>query len=65
MNWQANPLMPSSPPHTCGHRVVTQRAVLTFDLLPTSYLFKRGHSIRLAVAGADADHFAPLPGDLP
>ncbi|MDP8256329.1 MAG: CocE/NonD family hydrolase [Candidatus Alcyoniella australis] len=36
---------------------------LIFDLQPTSYLFKRGHSLRIAVAGADADHFRPLPGD--
>ena len=40
-------------------------AELVFDLLPTSYLFRRGHSIRVAVAGADADHFAPLTGDPP
>lgn len=32
-------------------------AELTFDLNPTSYLFRQGHRIRLAVAGADADHF--------
>jgi putative CocE/NonD family hydrolase len=31
---------------------------LVFDLLPTSYLFRKGHSIRVAVAGADKDHFA-------
>ena len=34
---------------------------LVFDLLPTSYLFKRGHSIRIALAGADRDHFALIP----
>lgn len=32
---------------------------LHFDLLPTSYLFRKGHSIRIAVAGADKDHFHP------
>jgi len=32
---------------------------LVFDLLPTSYLFKKGHSIRIALASADKDHFAP------
>ena len=37
-------------------------AELTFDILPTSYLFKRRHSIRLALAGADRDHFAVPPG---
>jgi putative CocE/NonD family hydrolase len=35
---------------------------LEFDLIPTSYLFKKYHSIRIAVAGADQDHFAPLSG---
>ena len=35
-------------------------AELVFDLLPTSYLFRKGHRIRLAFAGADSDHFAPL-----
>ncbi len=36
-------------------------AELTFDLLPTSYVFEAGHRIRIAVAGADASHFAVLP----
>ena len=30
---------------------------LVFDLLPTSFLFQQGHSIRIAIAGADADQF--------
>ncbi len=38
---------------------------LTFSLLPTSFLFKAGHSIRVAIAGADKDHFSPLPGGPP
>jgi putative CocE/NonD family hydrolase len=38
---------------------------LTFDLLPTSYLFKAGHRIRLALAGADKDHFFIPPGEPP
>jgi putative CocE/NonD family hydrolase len=33
-------------------------AELVFDFLPTSYQFKKGHRIRLALAGADKDHFA-------
>ncbi|HZO13306.1 MAG TPA: CocE/NonD family hydrolase [Polyangiaceae bacterium] len=33
---------------------------LVFDLLPTSWLFQRGHRIRLALAGADSDHFIGL-----
>lgn len=36
-------------------------ALLTFDLLPTSYVFAAGHRIRIALAGADASHFATLP----
>jgi putative CocE/NonD family hydrolase len=34
-------------------------ASLNFGLLPTSYLFKKGHRIRVAIAGADKDHFQP------
>jgi putative CocE/NonD family hydrolase len=30
---------------------------LVFHLLPVSFLFRKGHQIRLALAGADADHF--------
>ena len=40
-------------------------AELTFDLLPTSYLFRQGHRLRVAIAGADASHFAILPGGPP
>lgn len=40
-------------------------AELVFDLLPTSYLFERGHSIRIALAGADRDHFALIPSERP
>ncbi len=36
-------------------------AELVFALYPTSYLFKKGHSIRVAVAGADKDHFENNP----
>lgn len=38
-------------------------ATLTFPLLPTSVLFRRGHRIRLAIAGADKDTFARLPAE--
>jgi uncharacterized protein len=31
---------------------------LSFELLPISWRFERGHRVRLAIAGADADHFA-------
>ena len=40
-------------------------AELVFDLLPMSYLFQAGHCIRVAIAGADASHFAILPGGPP
>jgi uncharacterized protein len=45
--------------------VAGEIAELTFDLLPTSYLFQPGHHIRIAIAGADATHFAILPGGPP
>lgn len=38
---------------------------LLFDLLPTSYQFKKGHQIRVAIAGADRDHFKIIYKDLP
>ena len=31
---------------------------LEFDLLPTSYLVKKDHQIRISIAGADKDFFA-------
>ena len=34
---------------------------LRFGLLPTSWLFKTGSRIRLAIAGADADHYVQTP----
>jgi putative CocE/NonD family hydrolase len=30
---------------------------MTMDLLPTAYLFRKDHSLRLTFAGQDADHF--------
>lgn len=33
---------------------------VAFDLLPISWLFRRGHRVRLAIAGADRDHFEVL-----
>ncbi|WP_447964463.1 CocE/NonD family hydrolase [Nitrospira sp. Ecomares 2.1] len=38
---------------------------LTVALLPTSYQFKKGHRIRIAMAGADTDHFQALDGPAP
>jgi putative CocE/NonD family hydrolase len=34
---------------------------LTFDLYPVSWLFRAGHAIRLAIAGADKDNFVLVP----
>jgi hypothetical protein len=45
----AAPLVPGEP------------AELVFDLEPTSYRFEAGHRMRLAIEGADADHFARVP----
>lgn len=49
----AAPLVPGEP------------TLLSFALLPVSYLFRAGHRLRLALAGADADHFHMIPDDPP
>jgi putative CocE/NonD family hydrolase len=36
---------------------------LTFGLLPTSVLIKKGHRIRVAIAGHDKDNFARIPAE--
>ncbi len=47
-----------------GQRLVPgQPATLTFQLIPTSVLFKAGHRIRVAIAGADKDTFQRLPAE--
>ncbi|MFB0610708.1 CocE/NonD family hydrolase [Aurantiacibacter poecillastricola] len=38
-----------------------QRLRLVFDLMPTSWVFRRGHRIRLSLAGADYPSFAVHP----
>ena len=40
-------------------------APLLVELLPTSYQFNKGHRIRIALAGADKDHFQHLDGPAP
>ena len=41
-------------------------AQLQFDLLPTSYLFKKGHKFMIAISCADTDHFEPVtPNGIP
>jgi predicted acyl esterase len=34
---------------------------LTWDLLPTAWVFKTGHRLRVSIAGADAPSFALHP----
>lgn len=34
--------------------------LLTFDFLPVSYQFKKGHSIRISLSGFDKDHFRTI-----
>jgi putative CocE/NonD family hydrolase len=55
------------PYHTFERRdaiplVPDEVAEIAFDLLPISVRFATGWRIRLAIAGADIDVFAPIPG---
>jgi putative CocE/NonD family hydrolase len=43
--------------------VVGQTAEITFGLYPTSVLIKKGHRIRIAIAGADKDTFVRAPAE--
>jgi putative CocE/NonD family hydrolase len=36
-----------------------------FELLPTSYLFRKGHRVRLSIALSDSDHFTRIPDGRP
>jgi putative CocE/NonD family hydrolase len=38
---------------------------LRFALLPTSWIFQKGSRVRLAIAGADIDHFVQIPHGRP
>jgi uncharacterized protein len=65
------PLYKSPVPHRTFHQEDAEPLTpgevveLTFDLLPTSYRFSKGHRIRVAIAGADRDHFELPPGPPP
>lgn len=48
-----------------GRLVAGEVTEVVFDLLPTSFVFRPGHSIRLAIAGIDADVFSAPPLELP
>lgn len=40
-------------------------AELNFAMLPTSYLVRKGHRLRIAIAGADAEHYRNMTNDAP
>jgi hypothetical protein len=60
---------PLAPPRRSFRRadaaplVPGEVAELAIELLPASHLVRAGHALRLALAGADADHFARIPAD--
>jgi putative CocE/NonD family hydrolase len=57
-----------SAPHRSYRRADARALVpgavvrVAFAMLPTAYAFAPGSRIRLVLAGADVDHFAPVPG---
>ncbi|MBD0325236.1 MAG: CocE/NonD family hydrolase, partial [Pyrinomonadaceae bacterium] len=60
--------MPAVPYHTFRKKdamplVPTEIAELKFALLPTSVLIRKGHRIRVAIAGQDKSVFARVPAD--
>jgi putative CocE/NonD family hydrolase len=64
--WSSQGIVPRSFKRADGEPMrPAQVTELRFDLQPISYLFKRGHSIRVALAGADRDHFARSVDGLP
>jgi putative CocE/NonD family hydrolase len=42
-----------------------EAAELNFGMLPVSYLFKKGHRVRVAISGADAEHYRNMTKDQP
>ena len=54
------------PYHPCTraallHLVPNEPALLRIAMHPTSWLLRRGHRLRLALAGGDRDHLARVP----
>lgn len=47
------------------HLVPGKEAHAAFELLPTSYLFRAGHRLRVSIAAADRDHFTRIPDGRP
>jgi len=62
--WQAGPYRTCNEDEAAS-LVPGEVTELKFDLFPVSYLFKAGHSIRIALAGADKDNFVLLPSEGP
>jgi putative CocE/NonD family hydrolase len=66
-----NPLYPHAAPyHSMLRRdamplVPGAPAELAVELIPTSYLFRAGHRVRIAIAGADRDNFIAVPAAPP
>jgi putative CocE/NonD family hydrolase len=65
---EAPPFVTSGPYHSFKEAdaepmVPGELAEVTFALFPTSVLYRRGHRIRIAIGGADADTFARIPTD--
>ncbi|UYF99017.1 CocE/NonD family hydrolase [Halomonas sp. GD1P12] len=59
-------LPPLGPEHSFSERdarylIPREYSEVAFDLLPTSWLFKAGHRLRVAIALADSDHFSRIP----
>jgi len=55
-----------SPSHLRADYLALQpneKVHLQMDLLPTSYLFKKGHKVRISIGGCDKDHFELLYPD--
>lgn len=58
-----SPYRPLAPDGVADAELLTpgEPTLLEIPLMPTSWLFRAGHRIRLALAGADRDHLARLP----
>ncbi|HCR97492.1 MULTISPECIES: CocE/NonD family hydrolase [Halomonas] len=64
---ESHPNLPAiGPNHSFNERdarylIPGECSEIAFDLLPTSWLFKAGHRLRIAIALADSDHFSRIP----
>ncbi|MFG6667127.1 CocE/NonD family hydrolase [Halomonas sp. HNIBRBA4712] len=64
---ESHPNLPTlGPNHSFNERdarylIPGEYSEIAFDLLPTSWLFKAGHRLRVAIALADRDHFSRIP----